>query len=241
MAIKTVKCPKCDSETAVIKDENGKVFCPFCGEEIVDIPEIKEGEQFEYSDVPAEKDTKKIEPVGEEIDLSFVLSEEEVGNALETSGKLKKRKIIPFIEAALFGLLGIFSLLSIIFSYAGLLGMGKTKPNFSHYLVTVICFCMVPAVFTLPERQKKKYIRSATSGNQVNLKVYENLLEVCVLGNEEDAWQLELDGDYGINYEYNQTVLSLKNGQILVIPDRAVKEEQLETLHKRFKIESKEN
>jgi len=52
MAIKTVKCPKCDSETAVIKDENGKVFCPFCGEEIVDIPEIKEGEQFEYSDVP---------------------------------------------------------------------------------------------------------------------------------------------------------------------------------------------
>ena len=241
MAIKTVKCPKCDSETAVIKDENGKVFCPFCGEEIVDIPEIKEGEQFEYSDVPADKDTKKIEPVGEEIDLSFVLSEEEVGNALETSGKLKKRKIIPFIEAALFGLLGIFSLLSIIFSYAGLFGMGKTKPNFSHYLVTVICFCMVPAVFTLPERQKKKYIRSATSGNQVNLKVYENLLEVCVLGNEEDAWQLELDGDYGINYEYNQTVLSLKNGQILVIPDRAVKEEQLETLHKRFKIESKEN
>ena len=119
--------------------------------------------------------------------------------------------------------------------------MGKTKPNFSHYLVTVICFCMVPAVFTLPERQKKKYIRSATSGNQVNLKVYENLLEVCVLGNEEDAWQLELDGDYGINYECNQTVLSLKTGQILVIPDRAVKEEQLETLHKRFKIESKEN
>ena len=70
--------------------------------------------------------------MGEEIDLSFVLSEEEVGNALETSGKLKKRKIIPFIEAARFGLLGIFSLLSIIFSYAGLFGMGKTKPNFSH-------------------------------------------------------------------------------------------------------------
>ena len=126
--------------------------------------------------VPAEKDTKKIEPAGEEIDLSFVPSEEEVGNALETSGKLKKRKVTPFIEAgALFGLLGI--LLSIIFSYAGgFLGMGKTKLNFSHYLVTVDLLLHGSRCFHPARAAKEKYIRSATSGNQVNLKVYENLL-----------------------------------------------------------------
>ena len=96
MAIKTVKCPKCDSETAVIKNDEGKVLCPFCGEEITDVPEVGEGEQFEYSDTPNdEQENKKIVPFGEEIDVSFVLSEIEVGNALESSGKLKKRKIIP--------------------------------------------------------------------------------------------------------------------------------------------------
>ena len=88
---------------------------PFCGEEIVDIPEIKEGEQFEYSDVPAEKDTKKIEPVGEEIDLSFVLSEEEVGNALETSGKLKSAKSFP-LSRRRFSDFSAFSLFFRLFS-----------------------------------------------------------------------------------------------------------------------------
>lgn len=237
MAIKTVKCPKCDSETAVIKTTRERCFAPFAGEEITDVPEVGEGEQFEYSDTPNdEQKNKKIVPFGEEIDVSFVLSEIEVGNALETSGKLKKRKIIPYIEAVLFGLLGLFSLLSIIFSYAGLLGMGKNKPQLSHYLVTVVCFCMVPAVFTLPDRQKKKYIRAATTGNEVNLKIFDNVLEVCVLGNEDEGWQLELNGDYGINYEKEQIVLSLKTGQILVIPDRAVREDQLEKLHGRFGV-----
>ena len=241
MAIKTVKCPKCDSETAVIKNDEGKVLCPFCGEEITDIPEIGEGEQFEYSDTPEKQEkTKKIEPAGEQIDVDFVLSEIEVGNALETSGKLKKRKIIPYIEAGLFGLLGLFTLLSIIFSYAGLFGMGESKPALSHYLVTVVCFCMVPAVFTLPERQKKKYIRAATSGNEVCLKIFDNVLEVCVQGNEDEGWQLELNGDYGINYEKEQIVLNLKNGQILVIPDRAVREDQLEKLHSRFGVKKAE-
>ena len=240
MAIKTVKCPKCDSETAVIKDEQGKVFCPFCGEEIVDLPEIGKGEQFEYSDDPKTEEKTKIQPVGEEIDVCFVLSETEVGNALETSGKLKKRKIIPYIEAGLFGLLGLFTLLSIIFSYAGLFGMGENKPTPTHYIVTVLCFCMVPAVFTLPERQKRKYIRSATSGNQVNLKIYENVLEVCVLDNEAEAWQLEFNGDFGVTHEYDQTVISLKNGQILVIPDRAVREDQLCELFRRLGINKQE-
>ena len=57
-----------------------------------------------------------------------------------------------------------------------------------------------------------------------------------MLGNEDEGWQLELNGDYGINYENRQIVLSLKTGQILVIPDRAVREDQLEKLHGRFGV-----
>ena len=48
-----------------------------------------------------------------------------------------------------------------------------------------------------------------------------------MLGNEEDAWQLELDGDYGINYECNQTVLSLKTAKFSSFPTEPSKRNSL--------------
>ena len=120
-------------------------------------------------------------------------AEIEVGNALETSGKLKKRKIIPHIEAVLFGLLGLFSLLSIIFSYAGLFRNGQNKPQLSHYLVTVVCFLYGAGSIYSSRIGKKKKIHPRRHNRQRGQpKIFDNVLEVCVLGNGTRAGSLSL-------------------------------------------------
>ena len=47
MAIKTVKCPQCEAEQAIVRGEDDTMQCAFCGAEI-SLPEYQEGEEMDY-------------------------------------------------------------------------------------------------------------------------------------------------------------------------------------------------
>jgi hypothetical protein len=238
MAIKTVTCAACGAEQAILRDEDGKMKCVFCGEPI-DLPEEQqEGEGLDYSyDIPEEETQEKLEPVGEKIDAVFVLNEQEVGTAFTVSGKLKERKFILYIELALLALIGTGTL---VMAILGLLGKeGIQKPELVTWLYVVLCYGMIPVVLTMPKRTKKKIIRNATSGNQLTVSIYENLLNIHIDGREEkDDWQQPFDGSFGLIHEQGLFVLTLQNGQILVIPERSLTQEQVEIVKDRLQTKS---
>ncbi len=234
MAVKTVKCPGCEAEQAIVRDENNTMKCVFCGAEI-ELPEYEEGEEMDYSynEETGEKEEPKLEPVGERIDAVFVLSEEEVGNAFEVSGKIKERKYIIYIEMVL---LFFFGTAILVMNILGIMGKaGMKEPAVTNWLYVALCYGMLPIIAIMPKRTKKKIIRNATSGNQLELGIYENLFEVHINGREKsDDWQQPFDGSFGVICEKGLMVLTLANGQILAIPERCLAEDQIPVVKERL-------
>lgn len=234
MAIKTVTCAACGAEQAILRDEEGKMNCVFCGEPI-DLPEYEAGEEMDYvyEDQTSEQAKPALEPVGEKIDSVFVLSEEEVGTAFTVSGKLKERKWLLYIETALLILLGTGILVMDILGTMGVAGV--EKPTIIMWVYVALCYGMLPVIWILPKRTKKKIIQNATSGNQLTLSIYENLIHIHIEGRDEkDDWQQPFDGSFGVIHQENMFVLTLKSGQILVIPERSLTEEQIEIVKARL-------
>ncbi len=234
MSVKTVKCPECEAEQAILRGEDDTMNCAFCGAKI-QLPEYQEGEEFDYSyeDEKQTQEVKKEEPQGEKIDAIFVLSEDEVGKAFEVSGKIKERKYIIYIELAL---LFLFGTAILVMNILGLLGKaGVEPPQKSTWFYVAMCYGMLPVIAIMPKRTKKKIIRNATSGNQLEIGVYENLFEVHIAGHDaEDDWQQLYDGSFGVINEEGLFVLTLANGQILAIPERCLADEQVAIVKERL-------
>ena len=233
MAIKTVKCDACGAEQAILRDEEGKMNCVFCGEPI-QLPDYEAGEEMDYTYEEETKDeTPAILPQGEKIDAVFVLNEEEVGNAFTIAGKLKERRWLLYVETAVLILLGSGIL---VMNILGALGKaGVQPPNLIMWVYVVLCYGMLPVIWVLPKRTKKKIIKNATSGNQLTLSIYENLINIHIEGREpKDDWQQPFDGSFGVLCEQGLFVLTLQNGQILVIPQRSLTEEQVEIVKARL-------
>ncbi len=235
MAIKTVKCTACEAEQAIVREnpEDTAMACVFCGEPI-ELPAFEEGEGMEYSyDEATQEKEPDWEPVGDAITATFVLNEQEVGDAFLLSGKLKERKWILYLETALLAVFGIVMLVS---SILGLLNVGGFKaPQLINWVYVVLCFGMLPVIWLMPKREKKRRIRAATSGNQLTLTIYENLMVVHVDGHDpEDDWQLHFDGSFGVIQEGGLFILTLQSGQILVLPERSLTDGQIETVKARL-------
>lgn len=234
MAIKTITCPACGAEQAIFRGEDDTMQCAFCGETIA-LPDYDQTEEMDYSyEEPAKETSPKVQPVGEKIDAVFVLSEEEVGNAFEVSGKIQERRWILYAETAVFSVVGIITLVMNVLNLMGKTASAKT-PGFSEWLMVAICFIMIPVIWTMPKRTKQKIIRKSTSGNQLELGIYENLIHVHINGRDEaDDWQQPFDGSYGVINQKDLFVLTLQNGQILAIPHRSLTEEQIPVVEQRL-------
>ena len=233
MAIKTVKCPDCGAEQAIMRDEEGKMNCVFCGTAI-DLPEYEAGEEMDYAYETPEDATKcGVEPQGEKVEAVFVLSEDEVGKSFEISGRLKERRWLLYVETVVLFLLGTGIL---VMNILGTLGKaGVQQPDLIMWLYVVLCYGMLPVIWVMPQRTKKKIIKNATSGNQLTLSIYENLINIHIDGREDkEDWQQPFDGSFGVLHQDGLFVLTLKNGQILVIPERCLTEEQVETVKTRL-------
>ncbi|MBR3844772.1 MAG: hypothetical protein IKM39_04625 [Clostridia bacterium] len=231
MSVKTVKCPECEAEQAIVRDEDNTMKCAFCGAEI-SLPDFEEGESIDYS-YDEEKEPEKIEPQGEKIEAVFVLNEEEVGNAFAVSGKIKERKYIIYIELALLFFFGTAILIMNILGFMGRAGI--EKPTTTNWLYVALCYGMLPVVGMLPKRTKRKIIRNATSGNQLEISIYENLFEVHIEGRDpKDDWQQPYDGSFGLIHDKGLFVVTLQSGQILAIPERSLTAEEIPVVKERL-------
>ncbi len=228
MAIQTVTCPACGAQQAPLAGEDGGMKCAFCGQSI-DLPEgvsALEDEQWAGSyDEAAEAAAPRLTPEGEAVKAVFVLSETEVGDAFYLSGKVKERKWLLVVETAVLAALGLGML---IMNILGLLGRaGIQPPPVMNWVYVVVCLGLLPVIWLLPERTRKKMIRTATSGNQLTVTLYDNLLTVHIEGRDEaDDWQQPYDGSYALTEGKGLFVLTLKSGQLLVIPRRCFTAEQ---------------
>ena len=255
MAVKTVTCKACGAEQAILRDENGEMKCVFCGAPM-ELPEYEEGESLDAQYDDQNKDKKPLlTPEGEPIDAVFVLNEEEVGTAFTAAGKVKERKYILWIETVILLALGIVFL---VFNIKGLMAAGGSgagqsaittatnavkavtasdikTPGLSEWLFVAICFGMLPVIWLLPKRTRKKIIKNATSGNQLTITVYENLLNIHVDGRQaDDDWQQPFDGSFKVIREAGLFILDLADGRILVIPERSLTEEQIPVVASRL-------
>lgn len=218
MAVKSVICSKCGAEQAIKRNEDGTMNCMFCGEPIENLPEYDENEELVY---PEDKVTAQ-EPLGEAIKTDFILSSEEVEEALLSSGRLKKRKVIPIIETVILSIIFFMMCVVIICQIfdLGLWGFDKGQLQPVEFLFVILVGLFIPAVWVLPQVSKKKYIKNSTSGLEVRVNFYENLAEV-VTSDGKESWQLIYNGEYELTETENLILVLLKNHQILVVPKRS--------------------
>ncbi len=231
---KTVVCPKCLAEQAISRDADGKMDCVFCGEEL-DLPEYEEGEELELEIMEEEEKNPRIEPIGEAIELNYVLNHDEVSDALFTSGKISERKIIPILETIGLAIAAVILGLPLILGQFGLVE-GFKQPTFTDWLFAVLMLGLIPFVWIMPNKTKKSIIKRSTTGSQLKVRVFENIAIVIVNDNVDEAWDLEL----GKNYRLIETeiiyILVLNNGQLLVFPKRAIADGEEQTLKARIEI-----
>ena len=186
--IKTVKCPDCGGEQAVFRNENGNMNCAFCGKEI-ELPEAVEGE---VEGLPEEDETLSAEPVGDPVECEFILNKDEVETALFATGRIKKRTTVLIIETVVLAIFIIVTAITVFAGYKGIWGMNR--PNGTTWFTLALAVLLVPAVWIMPERNKRKMIEASVTGTKVALKVYENLIEVNAEG--ADSWQMIYDEKY---------------------------------------------
>lgn len=231
---KTVICPKCLAEQAISRDDEGKMSCVFCGEEL-ELPEYEEGEELEPENFDEEVKTSRIEPIGEPIELNYVLNHDEVEDALFSSGKISERKIIPILETIGLSIAAVILGLPLILGQFSLVE-GFKQPAFTDWLFVILMLGLIPVVWIMPNKTKKSIIKRSTTGSRLDVSVYENIATIVVNEDKNDAWDLEL----GKGYRFIETeiiyIFVLDNGQLLVIPKRAVADGDIDTLKTRIEI-----
>lgn len=226
--LKTVICPECGAEQAIIRDKNGEVHCVFCNCAITDLPPVSDDEDF--PDVQRNESKNKTAPVGQAIKTEYILNREEVEKALILSGKLRSRKYIVWAETIVLVFFVLVMLFSILAGYNGWWNMNK--PDMQTYFILILAAALIPFVWIMPNRSKKRIVDSKTSGNKISLAVYENLAEIDV----EDAQKMQLVFNDGFNVVQQDgiTIIIMKSGHILAVPDRAFKDDELDEAKKRI-------
>jgi len=231
---KTVICPKCLAEQAISRDDEGKMNCVFCGEEL-ELPEYEEGEGLDPVIDGDEKENSRIEPIGEPIELTYVLNHDEVEDALFSSGKISERKFIPILETIGLAIAAIIMGIPVFIGQFGLMENFQ-KPRFTDWFFVLLMLCIIPVVWIMPKRTKKSIIKRSTTGSRLDVSVYENIATIVVNEDKNDAWDLEL----GKGYRFIETeiiyIFVLDNGQLLVIPKRAVADGDIDILKTRIEI-----
>lgn len=215
MAVKTVTCPECQAQQAILREEDGGMHCAFCGAQISDLPPYEEGESL---DSLVANEPVKIDPVGEAIQAKYVLTRDEVEAALVHAGKLKAHSGVTIVETVLLAIISVIQLLSVIFGLTGMFNVAK--PTLSSYLFLVVFVGLIPVVWIMPKRTNKRIVERSTSGNHLTISVYENLVDVYI-EEDDNSWQLEFEKDqFHFSAENGIQIVELADGRLLAVPVR---------------------
>lgn len=211
---KTVTCEKCGGVQAIFRDENGGMKCAFCGEEIQNLPPYEEGEELSYGT----PDEVKTDPVGEAAEAVFTLRRGEVEKALILTGRLKPHITTSIVETVLLAVLLAIQGSSVV---SGLLHIGDApSPAGMNIVLLVVIIALIPAVWILPRRNNRRIVDSSVSGNELRIRVYENLCEVFIPA-EGKGWNFEYATEkYKVSECEEMLLISLGDGRLLALPKR---------------------
>ena len=211
---KTVTCEKCGGTQAIFRDENGGMKCAFCGEKLENLPPYEEGAELGYGE-QAEIQT---EPQGEPAEAVFTLRRNEVEKALILTSRLKPHMTTSIVETVLLAVLLALQASTVI---GGLLHWNDASdPGMMNYFMLLVILILIPAVWIMPRRTNRRIVDRSVSGNELRVRVYENLCEVFIPA-EDKSWNFEYATEkYAVSECEEMFLLSLADGRLLALPKR---------------------
>ena len=152
------------------------------------------------------------------VNFSFVLTPEEIEQALIVSGKSvfkpKKSLVQSIILFALFALFLYYFIVSKSYQYC---------------LLALVCLVFTALVWILPKQTLKTHAKTAADGKTVETTIYCDKIEVKTQYND---WKMELD-EYRKIFETETVFVAIaENNKLLCIPKRAVPEEKMDNVRK---------
>lgn len=215
---KTVTCEQCGGVQAIFRDEEGKMNCAFCGEEIKNLPPYEEGESLDELDA-ADAGAR---PEGDPAEAVFTLQKQEVEDALVLTKRIKPHFVSSVVETVLLAFLLAVQVINLV---GGLLKWEEyPEPGLMSYLLLIVIVALIPAVWILPRRTNKKIVERSVSGHELRVRVYENLCEVAIPA-EEHSWNFEFGSEKcSVSECEDLFLITLSDNRLLAIPKRGFAE-----------------
>ncbi len=210
---KTVTCEKCGGVQAIFRDENGGMKCAFCGEEIENLPPYEQGEELSYGAAES-----AAQPEGEPAEAVFTLNRQEVEDALLLTGRIKPHIMTSVVETVLLVLLLAMQCTSVI---GGMLHWKDyPEPGGMNYFLLAVIVVLIPVVWIMPRRNNRRIVDRSVSGNELRVRVYENLCEVFIPADDK-GWDVTFGKDsFCVSECEEMFVLTLSDGRLLALPKR---------------------
>lgn len=153
--------------------------------------------------------------------ISYILSSDEVKEALYSAKVLKpyKRKVMY---------IAIISLVVIILSLIPMRGLSFTEivKNPNSYLPSIALIIVNIFCYYGYKNNEKNSVRSATTGENTVLNIYDEYINVVVEAYDAD-WNITKDETDTVIESENLLIIRLVDGRLMAIPKRAVNEEEL--------------
>lgn len=155
----------------------------------------------------ADKDAAEYEEQQTGVELSYVLNQEEVYEALRREdsksaiGKRRTRRTM---------VVGAFTVLFLL--------MGVLLQSDGYLRAAILAAILTVVVWTFPNMERRGLAKRLVTGEELLLTVYPDEIEI---GHGEDAWKLPLDGSAAL--DMGPTVITLfTDEKTLVIPQRCI-------------------
>ncbi len=148
--------------------------------------------------------------------LSYILSADEVKEALYTAGVLKNyKKRMIFIA--------VISVLVIVLSFIPLVGKSLTEifENPNAYLPTVALIIVNIFAYFGYKNNEKNTVRGSTTGENTVLTIFEDKINVVVDAYDAN-WDILKEDVFAVLTSENEIIIKLVDGRLMAIPKRVL-------------------
>lgn len=151
-----------------------------------------------------------------DIKASFILTKEDIRDALRISGKLNKDRVRSIVLTVLL----IVGLSLYIYKICEGLGTGFD------YFISVLCLFLMAAVWISPRRRDSKFINKSADGREMFVGLTADYLRLSIPGSGTKS-KIELHGGGKIITQSDSIYLiSAPRGSMFILPKRAFTIEQ---------------
>jgi hypothetical protein len=161
--------------------------------------------------------------------IRYILSQDEVREAMILSGAIKPNRKKGIIQAVL------CAVLAVIFLIDGI----RNPSDISAYVLFGISVLLIPLILILPKKTEEAIVRGNTDGAEITLNLSDEKIEIGVSGENIPDYSWEIEGGQVEKILESEKLFSiiLKDNRALGIPKRALDdktESELKTIFENF-------